>query len=46
MRDQLNVTLEDTELLAEMGLTTDLIIAASQTEARMPLSKVDRVLGV
>ena len=33
MDDQLNVPLEDAELLAEVELTTNLIIAASEAEA-------------
>lgn len=46
MHDQLSVTLEDADLLAEMELMTDLIIAASETDATMPLKQVDRVLGL
>ena len=34
MDDQLNVPLEDAELLAEVELTTNLIIAASESDAR------------
>ena len=33
MDDQLNVPLEDAELLAEVELTTNLIIAASEADA-------------
>jgi len=44
--DQLSVTLEDADLLDEMGLTTDLIIAASSTEIMLPPAEVDRLLGV
>jgi len=46
MDDQLNVPLEDSELLAEVELTTDLIIAASQAHASLPQAEVDRLLGV
>jgi len=44
--DQLNVPLEDAELLAEVELTTNLIIAASESEATLPQDEVDRLLGV
>jgi hypothetical protein len=44
--DQLNVPLEDAELLAEVELTTNLIIAASEADDTLPQSEVDRLLGV
>jgi hypothetical protein len=46
MDDQLNVPLEDAELLAEVELTTNLIIAASEAEARLSQDEVDRLLGL
>lgn len=46
MDDQLNVPLEDVELLAEVELTTNLIIAASESEASLDQDEVDRLLGV
>ena len=46
MDDQLNVPLEDAELLAEVELTTNLIIAASESEANLPQDEVDRLLGL
>ncbi len=46
MDDQLNVPLEDAELLAEVELTTNLIIAASESETRLPQHEVDRLLGL
>ena len=46
MDDQLNVPLEDAELLAEVELTTNLIIAASESESALPQDEVDRLLGV
>lgn len=46
MRDRLDVPLEDSVLLEEMDLTTGLIIAASETVARLPVALVDRLLGV
>ena len=44
--DQLNVPLEDAELLGEVELTTNLIIAASESDARLSQAQVDRLLGV
>ena len=46
MDDQLNVPLEDSELLAEVELTTNLIIAASESDTTLPQDEVDRLLGV
>ena len=46
MDDQLNVPLEDAELLAEVELTTNLIIAASEADAALPQAEVDRLLGL
>jgi hypothetical protein len=44
--DKLNVPLEDAELLAEVELTTNLIIAASEAEARLSQDEVDLLLGL
>jgi hypothetical protein len=46
MEDQLNVPLEDAELLAEVELTTNLIIAASESDASLPQEEIDRLLGL
>jgi len=46
MDDQLNVPLEDVELLAEVELTTDLIIAASEADASLSKDDIDRLLGL
>ena len=46
MDDQLNVPLEDAELLEEVEMTTDLIIAASEADAGLSQAEVDRLLGV
>jgi hypothetical protein len=46
MDDQLNVPLEDSELLAEVELTTNLIIAASESDATLPQDAIDQLLGV
>jgi hypothetical protein len=44
--DKLDVPLEDAELLDEVELTTNLIIAASESEAELTQEEVDRLLGV
>jgi hypothetical protein len=46
MDDQLNVPLEDVELLAEVELTTNLIIAASETDDHLSDAEIDEILGV
>jgi hypothetical protein len=46
MDDQLNVPLEDAELLAEVELTTNLIIAASESDTTLAQADIDRLLGV
>ena len=46
MDDNLNVPLEDSELLAEVELTTNLIIAASEAEATLTQEQVDELLGI
>ena len=50
MVDQLNVSLEDAELLDEMALTTELIIAATEAASEsvetLPQAQVDQLLGV
>ena len=44
--DQLNVPLEDVELLAEVELTTNLIIAATESDDELTQAEVDRLLGL
>ena len=46
MHDQFDVTLEDQDLLREVELTTNLIIAASESESTLPQDEVDRLLGL
>ena len=46
MVDQLDVPLEDSELLAEVELTTNLIIAASAAKTPLSVAEVDRLLGL
>lgn len=46
MHDQFDVSLEDAELLREVELTTNLIIAASESEERLSTEEIDEILGV
>ncbi|WP_418057847.1 hypothetical protein [Pimelobacter simplex] len=46
MADQFDVTLEDGDLLVEVELTTNLIIAASSSDERLTTEEIDRILGV
>lgn len=46
MYDQFDVTLEDSDLLREVELTTNLIIAASEAEEPLSKEEIDRILGV
>lgn len=46
MHDQFDVTLEDVDLLGEVELTTNLIIAASESEEHLSQDEVDLILGV
>jgi hypothetical protein len=44
--DQFDVSLEDSELMGEVELTTNLIIAASESEGRLTQDEIDQILGV
>lgn len=46
MHDQFDVTLEDAELLREVELTTNLIVAASESDEHLTLDEIDSILGV
>jgi hypothetical protein len=46
MDDQLDVPLEDAELLAEVELTTNLIIAASEADSTLSQREIDLLLGL
>jgi len=46
VHDQFDVTLEDADLLGEVELTTNLIIAASEADHALPQAVIDRLLGV
>ena len=46
MPDQFDVTLEDVDLLGEVELTTNLIIAASESDDHLSDAEIDTILGV
>lgn len=46
MHDQFDVTLEDSDLLGEVELTTNLIIAASESDEVLSTAQIDQVLGL
>jgi hypothetical protein len=46
VHDQFDVTLEDSDLLGEVELTTNLIIAASESEDHLSEAEIDAILGV
>ncbi|WP_460834977.1 hypothetical protein [Nocardioides hungaricus] len=46
MNDQFDVTLEDSDLLGEVELTTNLIIAASESDEHLSEAQIDQILGV
>ena len=46
MHDQFDVTLEDSDLLGEVELTTNLIIAASESDEHLDSDEIDQILGV
>lgn len=46
MHDQFDVTLEDADLLGEVELTTNLIIAASESDDHLSSTEIDKILGI
>lgn len=46
VHDQFDVSLEDADLLGEVELTTNLIIAASESEEHLSTEEIDEILGV
>lgn len=46
MHDQFDVTLEDSDLLLEVEMTTNLIIAASESDGALTQEQIDAILGV
>ncbi len=46
VHDQFDVSLEDSDLLVEVELTTNLIIAASAADERLSSEEIDQILGI
>jgi hypothetical protein len=46
VQDQFDITLEDSDLLGEVELTTDLIIAATESDLPLSTAEIDRLLGI
>lgn len=46
VHDQFDVSLEDADLLGEVELTTNLIIAASEAEGHLSDEEIDQILGI
>ena len=46
MHDQFDVSLEDGDLLREVELTTNLIIAATESDGPLSAEDIDAILGV
>lgn len=46
MVDQFDVSLEDDDLMVEVELTTNLMIAASEADERLSQEQIDRLLGL
>lgn len=46
VHDQFDVSLEDSDLMGEVELTTNLIIAASESDDRLSEDQIDKILGV
>ena len=46
LHDQFDVTLEDSDLLGEVELTTNLIIAATESDQPLSTAEIDRILGL
>ncbi|MGH3472862.1 MAG: hypothetical protein ACRDPG_12580 [Nocardioidaceae bacterium] len=46
MNDQLDVNVHDDDVLDEIEMMTNLIIATSETEGPLPQQRIDEILGV
>ena len=46
MHDQFDISLEDSDLLTEVELTTNLIIAASESDGPLSEDEIDKILGI
>ncbi len=44
MPDQFDLTLTDPELLTELELCADLMVAANSSETALPIETIDRIL--
>ena len=45
MNDQLDVTVQDTEVLAEIEMMTNLIIATTESDAPLTQVRIDEILS-
>ncbi len=46
MRDRLDVPMHDAEVLEEIELTSELMIAATEADGPLEQTQIDRILGV
>jgi hypothetical protein len=46
VHDQFDISLEDSDLLTEVELTTNLIIAASESDRPLTIAEIDKILGI
>ncbi len=46
MNEQFDASLVDPELMGEVELTTNLIVAASETDEHLSQAEIDAILGV
>lgn len=46
VHDPLDVSLEDGDLLGEVELTTNLIVAASESDEHLTDDEIDKILGI
>lgn len=46
MNDQLDVSIHDAEVLAEIEMMTNLIIATSESDGPLPQRVIDQILGL
>jgi hypothetical protein len=46
VHDQFDISLTDSDLLTEVDMTTNLIIAASEADGPLSQDEIDRILGL
>ena len=46
LQDQFDITLEDLDLLGEVELTTNLIVAINESDRLLSAAEIDRILGI